>query len=203
MSLVAKLASTKERVYAPDFKSGHEIRSKYRHGDLTCGCPDCGALVFPRDRKGFALHFVHQRNCESQFNYHPVSPEHERGKELIRELFTAELADYSDVKVEFELPVKEANRIADVAIVYPTGYLLIGECQLASITTTELEARTNDYESAGADVIWWLGKDADTAANRTWCIDQFGECRIINYQHLLDERRTNHLKQVGGERVAS
>ena len=203
MALAARLLSTGKRVYAPEFKSGHQIRSTYRQGELVCGCPDCNAVVFPRDRKGFALHFVHQRDCESKFNYHPVSPEHERGKELIRDLFMAELSDYSDVRVEFELPIKEANRIADVAVIYPTGYLLVGECQLASITTADLEARTNDYESAGADVIWWLGKDADTAANRSWSIERFGECRLINYQHLTDVSRPNHLKQIGGERVAS
>ena len=66
------------------------------------------------------------------------------------------------------------RRIADVAVLFPNGWRVAHECQLAAITTQELTQRTEDYLHAGVDVIWWLGKSAATPANIAWCLEQRG-----------------------------
>lgn len=182
MPLTARVKDTGERISSLDFKTGHEIRLKYKKGDLISPYPDCDTIVTPRDRDGFVLHFVHATAPETSFNHHPESPEHQRGKRLIAEVFAKELEPLSDIKILFEYPI--GNRIADVAVVYPTGWVLVGECQLAAITTDELQQRTDDYAANGCDVIWWLGGKADTITNREWTNSLFGECRIINYRML-------------------
>jgi len=59
-------------------------------------------------------------------------------------------------------------------VTFPTGWRVAHEVQLASITTEHLQERTNDYTLAGIDVVWWLGKSADTETNRAWCRCTFG-----------------------------
>jgi competence protein CoiA len=88
------------------------------------------------------------------------------------------------VEVEYSL-VKcgEHGRVADVALVYDNGNLLICECQLAKITSNELEKRTLDYYSIGADVLWFLGKEADTPENRNWLRKMFGSVGRIDFTY--------------------
>lgn len=175
-----------ERITAAHHKSAHEIRSKYPIGSLQC--PFCKQAVFSRERKGFVLHFVHQHPCTSNISRHPESPEHEEGKLRLAKFLKQQISEgpSQGVKVEVEYPLPkcgEHGRVADVALVYDNGNLLIAECQLARITTHELEQRTQDYHSVGADVLWFLGGNADTPENRAWLRSVFGAVGRIEFKY--------------------
>lgn len=175
-----------KRIKAASFKSAHEIRVKYSLGSLQC--PFCKQTVFPRKRQGFALHFVHQSPCTSQISYHPESPEHEQAKSQVAEYLKQQIKDESkgivSIEVEYHLPnCGQHGRIADVAVVYSNGNLLIAECQLSRITLHELEQRTRDYHAIGADVLWFLGGDADTHENRTWLRSVFGAVGKLEFKY--------------------
>jgi competence CoiA-like predicted nuclease len=173
------------RICALDFKDAHEIRSKYNKGTLTC--PFCKQLIHPRQREGYLTHFVHKsRQCSTKLEHHPESIEHLLGKEILSKHIKEQVKEY-EVEVQIEYPIPEAGengRIADVAAIYKTGYILIYECQLAAITTNKLEQRTIDYEKEGCEVIWWFGKAADTEVNHKWAKSR----NSVSYKLLFSER---------------
>jgi competence CoiA-like predicted nuclease len=172
------------RICTLDFKDAHEIRSKYSKGTLTC--PFCKQLVHIRQREGYLTHFVHNSPCSTKLEHHPESIEHSLGKEVLSKHLKEQLKNYEvDVQIEYPIPEAGANgRIADVAAIYKTGYVLIYECQLAAITTDKLEQRTTDYEREGCDVIWWFGKAADTEANHNWAKSRHS----VSYKLLFSEQ---------------
>jgi competence CoiA-like predicted nuclease len=183
MPLTANCEDNK-RICALDFKDAHEIRAKYNQDTLTC--PFCNIFVHPRQREGYLTHFVHKSLCSTKLAYHPESPEHLLGKEVLFKHLKEQVKEY-DVEVQIEYPIPEAGengRIADVAAIYKTGYVLIYECQLSAITTDKLEQRTIDYEKEGCEVVWWFGKSADTEANRNWARSRYS----VSYQLLFSER---------------
>jgi competence protein CoiA len=116
-----------------------------------------------------AAHFAHKSTCPTDYKSHPESPEHRAGKILVAECLRANVGEYSTALIEYEVPIPEVRRVADVLVTFPMGWRVAHEVQLASITTEELAQRTEDYLHAGVDVVWWLGKSADTPANRDWC----------------------------------
>jgi competence CoiA-like predicted nuclease len=181
--LVAIEKSSGNRVSSMEYKTGHSIRTKFSFGELIC--PFCEDVVFARERKGFVMHFVHRCPCTSTIDHHPESPEHEHGKWKLVEFLEQEIKDSpskSTIQIEYPLPQCGSNgRIADVALVYDNGNLLICECQLSKITTDELERRTLDYQKIGADVLWFLGGEADTPNNRTWLRSMFGSVGRLNF----------------------
>lgn len=184
--LIANHKVTGNRVVAAYHKSAHELRSKYPSGDLVC--PYCQGVMFPGQREGFVLHFVHRGTCDSLVARHPESPEHEEGKfvlaKYLREQIKEDKNPTAKIEVEHHLPqCGENGRIADVALVYDNGNLLICECQLARITSYELEQRTRDYISIGADVLWFLGGEADTSENRAWLRSVFGSVGRIEFSY--------------------
>ena len=127
-------------------------------------------------------HFAHKAACTSPYQAHPESPEHRAGKYFIAERVREQLApDYPNVAIDFEVPVPEANRVADVMVTFPNGWRIAHECQLASITAEQLGRRTEDYLRAGVDTVWWLGKSANTPANRNWCVEYLGFALEINF----------------------
>lgn len=177
--------SSGNRVNSIEYKTGHAIRTKFSFGELIC--PFCEDVVFARERKGFVMHFVHRHPCTSTIDHHPESPEHEQGKWKLVEFLEQEIKDSpskSTIQVEYPLRQCGANgRVADVALVYDNGNLLICECQLSKITTDELERRTLDYQKIGADVLWFLGGEADTPNNRTWLRSVFGSAGRLNFTY--------------------
>lgn len=188
--LTAKDKETQEKVVAARHKSGHELRSKYPLGRLIC--PFCDETVFPRERKGCVLHFVHRSTCTSKLDRHPESSEHEQGKFSLAKYLKQQIQDDANTnsKIEVEYPLPECGengRIADVALIYENGNLLICECQLSKITPHELEKRTHDYISIGADVLWFIGKDADTPENRAWLRSIFGSVGRIEFNYDSEE----------------
>jgi competence CoiA-like predicted nuclease len=184
--LIAKHKITGERIVAARHESAHELRSKYSFGDLVC--LHCEGVMFPRSREGFVLHFVHRGTCESPVDRHPESLEHEEGKFVLAKYLQERIKEDENpiAKIEVEHPLPECGengRIADVALVYDNGNLVVCECQLARITPHELEQRTRDYLSIGADVLWFLGGEADTSENRAWLRSVFGSVGRIEFNY--------------------
>jgi competence CoiA-like predicted nuclease len=118
-------------------------------------------------------HFAHQVRCSSPLAM-PESPQHLLGKWYIAEHLRAELEPYAVAEIEYEVVIPEAGRVADVLVTFPEGWRVAHECQLASVTTGELQERTEAYGRAGIDVIWWLGRQAATQQNLTWCATTLG-----------------------------
>lgn len=130
-------------------------------------------------------HFAHYRQCTSEYEAHPESAEHLAGKEAVARALRTEFSEYFDADIQLEYRVPEARRVADVMAVFPMGWRVAHEVQLASITTEQLTQRTADYASAGIDVVWWLGKSADTPANRRWCEAQFGFSLALDIDYVI------------------
>jgi competence protein CoiA len=182
--LVAVQKNSKKRIKAAAYPTSHAIRAEFPLGDLIC--PFCDQTVFVRERKGFIRHFVHTVNCKSKIARHPESPEHEQGKYELAKFLSQQIKDdpnqCAKVEVEYRLEkCGEHGRVADVALIYDNGNLLICECQLSKITSNELQKRTLDYYAIGADVLWFLGNDADTPDNRSWLRSMFGSVGTINF----------------------
>jgi competence CoiA-like predicted nuclease len=174
--LVALEKSTHSRIHTLSFNSRSDICRAFGQDNFIC--PFCYEKVFPRDRKNYILHFFHKSRCSSRsyFEYHPESLKHILGKKFIQESLKKQFCDFEvDILLEFSIPEAGKNgRIADVAVIFPAGFMMIYECQLASITSEKIEQRSKDYLSVGAQVRWLLGKSADTTANRNWCNKYLG-----------------------------
>ncbi len=165
MPFVAKLRSGGERI---DITRVERPREMLPAGDIICQL--CGEAMIVKAGFVVRAHFAHRPGsvCASQWDAHPESPEHRLGKLLIAERLREELADSTAARIEYEVPIREVMRIADVMVIYPNGWRVAHECQLASITTEILTQRTEDYLNAGVDVVWWLGKHAATSHNLRW-----------------------------------
>ena len=80
-----------------------------------------------------------------------------------------------------EYRFEEVRRIADVCFVFPDGYKVVAEAQLASISVEDLRKRTDDYHRAGADVWWFVGKHA--AQHAAWLRDTYGSVGSIEFTY--------------------
>ena len=178
MPLIAKNSITGERL---DITNSSSPREDWSHGAIVC--PFCDSPMAIKAGKIIAPHFAHIKKCTSQYKSHPETPQHIQGKIFVADMVKkhAEEFGYDNFKVAFEYQVTEVKRIIDVAFLLPSGWAIAHEIQLAGVTTEELDERTNDYSSAGIDVVWWLGGRADTPANRDWCLDRFGQCYHISF----------------------
>lgn len=150
-------------------------------------CPHCEARMTVVSGAVVVSHFRHVVTCTSPMNQHGETIEHLIGKRYV--------ADYlrgyhgTTATIDFEVPIAEVSRIADVMVVFQNGNRVAHEIQLASITAEELEQRTADYWIAEVDVVWWLGKSAYTDNNREWCLGRFGEVRRLEYTYQSESIR--------------
>jgi competence protein CoiA len=170
MPFIALHRETKQKI---DISEIENPRAVLKSGDWVCQLCNKPLII----KAGFivAAHFAHYAGeCTSDYKAHPESPEHRFAKKKLATLLTEKMGEYSDAFVDYEVRVPEVNRVADVMAVFPMGWRVVHEVQLASTTSEELEQRSNDYNRAGIDVVWWLGKNADTPGNRAWCIRTFG-----------------------------
>ncbi len=144
-------------------------------------------MKFPEDLIWDPEYFVGDKDHATRRE----SSEHLAGKTFIRDFLREFHAkDYAQAKFHLEFPIKIATgpnqgkrRIADIAAVFPCGYVIVHEIQLASITPDELQERTDDYFSSGCDVIWWLGKSAHTSGNEKWAKDNhLGNVYLLDFQ---------------------
>jgi competence CoiA-like predicted nuclease len=200
MPLRALYLPTNTVISASDFSSSLEIRKTYPKEAIVC--PFCKTQMTPIKRRNSILYFRHNQKCSSSMEYHPESYQHLLGKTILAKHLKNELAGVSDVEVIVEYPIPEAGengRIADVAAIFPTGFIIVYECQLASITTEMLEKRTKDYEKAGVDVTWFLGEKAASQSNKDWCIEYFGDCFCIKFEKELSEEQNLFTWSSGGE----
>ncbi len=178
MPFVGLQKSTQQRINILDIEG--DPRTAIDKNDLVC--PLCGQQLTVVAGAIVMKHFRHTVKCSSEIDRHPESIRHLAGKWHVRNYCRRLYGD--DVKIDFEVAVSEANRQADVMVIWPSGFREAHEIQLASITTEYLNKRTADYRRAEIDVVWWLGGSADTPANRNWCIDTYGDVRIITFSTL-------------------
>lgn len=168
MPFVALRKDTQERI---DITKIEKPYLELKSGD--CVCQLCGEPLIVRCGLIRQAHFAHYSACVSEYKFHPESPEHMAGKEFVADLITQMLINMGieNPKVDYEVRIPEANRVADILVTFPMGWRIACEVQLASITIAELQERTNDYARSGIDTFWFLGKRADTDQNRGWCAE--------------------------------
>lgn len=179
MPFVALRKDTRERV---DITEIENPRLTLRSGDCVCQLCDKPLIV----KAGLVIrsHFAHysESDCDTDYKYHPESPEHREAKIKLVEFLKTTYAEYTTAKLEKEVPIPEIKRVADILAAFPMGWRVAHEIQLAGITIDHLQERTDDYNKAGIDVVWWLGKSANTSTNRAWCIETFGYCFTLNIE---------------------
>lgn len=186
MPLRALHRDTGESILITDFEQGLEIeltlKPLAKDKLLICPSPDCGAEFMIKNGAVVTPHFAHRgHQCRTQYGHHPESVAHQRGKIMVAELIKKRFGEYIDtIRVEFEVPIPQVRRIADVAVLLKNGILQVHEVQLASITTEELERRTHAYETGGIDVQWWFGGKAQTKTNEVWALERFEKVFFID-----------------------
>lgn len=185
MSLIAKSKTSGKRL---DITQIPNPRVTLKAND--CVCQLCNAPVILKAGLIKQHHFAHKSLCTSTYESHPESPAHLAGKRFLSENLRSFFQEYQQTTIEFEVPIPEVKRIADLLVTFPQGWRIAHEVQLASITVENLQKRTDDYALAGIDVVWWLGNNANTPANRKWCEDTFGYVLCINHT----DRETNLLQ---------
>ena len=183
MPFIGLRKDTAERI---DITQIENPRLSLKSGD--CVCQLCGSPLMVRAGSIYRAHFSHygDRECNTDYKYHKETPEHREGKILLSKFLKETYAEYTSAKLEYEVPIPEIRRVADVLADFPMGWRIAHEVQLASISPEELQERTDDYYRAGIDVVWWLGKSADTPKNRDWCIQTFGYCVTLNIKTETD-----------------
>jgi competence CoiA-like predicted nuclease len=190
MGFTARRRATGELISILDFPNP---RMEIEKEDIECHL--CKGDLIIKDGLKRIKHFAHKPNspCSCDYDRHPESYEHLFFKRLIAENLGQEFSEYLGVKPILEYPIHEVRRIADIVFEFPSGWLVAHEIQLAGITTEQLEERTNDYRNAGVDVIWWLGKTANTRTNREWVTRTFGECYVLDYESVRQHREEENL----------
>jgi len=182
---IAEDRTTGERVDINDYS---DPKSQLIKGDLLC--PFCKSTMIINDGLIRRAYFSHKGACPlDDYARHPESLEHLYLKKYIADTVGKEFESYVNSVAHFEYIIEEAKRIADIVFEFPNGWLIAHEIQLSAITTGELQQRTEDYRNAGVDVIWWLGKSADTETNREWMYDNFSECFTVDYDRTLEVLR--------------
>ena len=171
MPYIAINRDTGERI---DITKLDDPRAELTPGTLICQLEDCRQEMVVVAGLIKRHHFRHKSECPTEYNYHPESPEHLDGKACVAEQMDEWFSEFTGAHAEFEVPVKEVSRIADVMFTFPNGWQWACEVQLASITTQSLSDRTKDYLRAGVDTLWMLGGAANTTANRQWLQDNNG-----------------------------
>lgn len=174
-------------------KTGQRINIlnyKYPKKELEKGslfCQLCGSELMIRHGNIKIQHFAHQSVCTSDYVSHPETIEHLIAKHQISLQIRNTWEEYSESTIELEYAIDSLKRVLDIAMIFKTGWIVGHEIQLSSITTGELDKRTSDYLDEGIDVIWWLGKNASTPANREWCVRKYGACYLLDYERLQSQ----------------
>jgi len=159
-------------------------------------CPHCGARMGFRPegkRKGVfkvAAYFFHIiRQCASTAARHRESEEHTTAKLLVIERLQAFHPGYRDGEVEWqtEVHIPECNRIADVLCTFPDGRRVAHEVQLSPQSQHDFIQRTDDYASAGVEVMWWLGPRL--RQHEDWCLENLGVVGYVDVEY--DDNYTN------------
>ena len=192
MPLTAIVGATQKRIVIAD---DLEVAKQYRD-DLIC--PICDAAVIPvRDHfrggqavSAYARHRDTRDHHETQYRYHPESPHHLAAKKYLAENAAALLPLPAEIKsFSYEVRLERVMRIADVCLVLANNDVMVLEAQLATTTPEEIAERTNDYQSLGYAVCWFLGKDANKDYNIRACYDGTGFCGFLDFREEAENYR--------------
>lgn len=198
MPLIAMDKATEERV---DITRIENPRMVLKADDLVCPICYSHMIVVSATVLGGAVvrmaHFRHHDLGDCPYTAYGAgeSEEHRTAKAWLRDMLLKESGFKVPVELEYHLP--QVGRIADIAQLFPTGWIVVHEIQLASITPETLAARTRDYMEAGCDVIWYLGNNADRPANREWVREFQGFYAQISWEgytvenHRFEQSRTD------------
>jgi len=145
-------------------------------------CQLCGEAMFLKAGPILRPHFSHFADCKSDYKTgHSETANHLFAKMELKRILRAQFSNLENIEIEYEVPIPEIKRVADVLVTFPMGWRMAHEIQLSSITLEDLEERTNDYFRGGIDVYWWLGESADIPSNRMWCVKKFGFSLSISF----------------------
>jgi competence CoiA-like predicted nuclease len=183
MPLVGKNIKSGERVCILDYD---KPKLELVKGEIVC--PYCNQVLHIVHTDFRTKHFRHLTECNSDYKKHPESIEHLLAKQILAERLSNDWNEYSTCKIEYEFPIHTLKRIADIAFIFPNGWIVAHEIQLSKISIEDLETRTNDYLNAGLDVVWWIGKNADTSPNRKWLFENYGAITCINFDFLQENK---------------
>jgi len=126
-------------------------------------CPYCNQPMTIRRAHRRSEHYVHAHFVhlgECAYEYHlPESIEHLTAKMYLSRRLSRVYGEDADVSIEYpiEMSWRDKGRIADVAVIYPTGYTEAHEIQLSPIKVAEFGERVNDYDKAGIQSFWYFG----------------------------------------------
>lgn len=147
-------------------------------------CPECNSPMVLKAGVIKMAHFAHKPGSNCSYGC-GESLEHMTAKRMVATWLRGEM---SGCVVEPEYSI--SNRRADLAQIFPNGWIVVHEIQLASITTEELQKRTDDYMNAGCDVIWYFGKKTSTPANRTWAERFQGQVLVLEFRESANANNT-------------
>ena len=182
MPFIAKNSQTGERI---DITKIENPRNSLKSSELVCQWCDSPMII----RAGLVArpHFAHKSGrdeCPYVEYARGKTPEHLAAQEALRDHLADWFKEYTSTQAELEVIIRETthkkNHFADVMFTFPCGWRVAHEVQLAGITVQELEERTQDYLGAGIDIVWWFGRDADTATNREWSYRNYGHALRIS-----------------------
>ena len=179
MPFIALDKTTKERI---DITKIANPRAELKSGDVICQLCETPMIV----KAGLIKrpYFAHYARCESDYEQHPESEEHLRGKEIVAAQASTWFNELTNAKPHYEVKIPEVRRVADVLFQFPNGWRVVCEVQLASITIEHLQKRTDDYLRAGIDVYWFLGKRAASHTNLAWSTSTFGFALELEYREV-------------------
>ena len=193
MPFIAKHKTTGERI---DITRLENPRSVLGASDVVC--PICDHAMTIKAGAIKRHHFAHmpgREDCPYAIYSAGETQEHRDAKELLRSEMSQMFGEYTDAVGELEVYLPEMLnakwRIADVLFTFPNGWRIAHEAQLAAISTEDLAARTEDYNSQGIDVFWWFGRDAlKQRANLEWSMAIYGFFLQIEISDTKDQFKT-------------
>jgi Competence protein CoiA-like family len=116
MPFIAKRNGTGERI---DITLIENPRAVLKRGECLCQVCDTQMIV----KAGLVRqhHFAHVGRCPSDYQAHPESPAHQDAKRFLAANLREQFREYANTTIEYEVPVPEVKRIADLLVTFPTG----------------------------------------------------------------------------------
>lgn len=186
MPLKAFSQSKQKYLYAPWFQDSVEIRRQYVN-DLVC--PICKSKMSarggsrPHDRRTHFFHLSSGKDCPVDRKNRVLTPQEQNHHTL------GLLSLYDRLSLLYEEQIKQEGwsidceyydpripeRVADLAILDENKEVYqIHEFQLTKVPLSQLEERTQSYESLGLETVWWWGKGCEDDEIIQWSLRRFG-----------------------------
>jgi len=181
---------TQKPIYAFWFEESNNLRAK--HPNLVCPC--CKGRVAARggQSRRFTTHFYHVAKGGDGC----LLGEKSKGVNLIHHtMMVTAVLDYLKPRIpkSFSLDTEHISeyvpgRIADLAVLDYGGKIVEAhEVQLTKVPISELQERTDSYEQAGVEVVWWFGKGCQTDDVIQWAQRNFGYCILPDVSFFSEE----------------